>query len=122
MAKSQKPTRAKKSPRRADHHRATKPRLPKQEYMDWRTFDPSTVRGTNAAELAEQLVTYRDHLDELLRHKGKYVIITGREIIGIYADEQEAMREAIDRFGGEHILIKQIVAREPVHYMGGIVY
>ena len=122
MAKSQKSTGTRKSAMRPDNHRVKKPRPPKQEYMDWRTFDPSTVRGTNAAELAEQLVTYREHLDELLRHKGKYVLIRGREIVGIYADEQEAMREAIDRFGGEHILIKQIVAREPVHYMGGIVY
>jgi len=110
MAKSQKPTRAKKSPRRADHHRATKPRLPKQEYMDWRTFDPSTVRGTNAAELAEQLVTYRDHLDELLRHEGKYVVIKGREIVGIYADRDKALIEAATRFGGEPAMVKQIVA------------
>lgn len=121
MAKSQKSTRARKPTRRADHHRVTKPRPPKQRYMDWRTFDPSTVGGTHAAELAEHLVTYRDHLDELLRHKGKYVVIKGREIIGIYADEQEALREAAVRFGTEPALVKQIVAREPIYSMGGFV-
>jgi hypothetical protein len=122
MAKSKKPTRTRKSARRADDYRVKKPRLPKGEYMDWRTFDPSTARGTNAAELAEQLVTYRDHLDELLRHKGNYVLIRGREIVGIYADEQEALLEAAVRFGTEPVLVKQIVAREPIHYMNGIVY
>jgi hypothetical protein len=90
--------------------------------MDRRTFDPSTVRGTHAAELAEQLVTYRDNLEELLRHKGKYVLIRGREIIGIYIDEQDALREAAGRFGSEPVLVKQIVAKEPLFTMGGIVY
>ncbi len=122
MAKSKKPAGTRKSARRADDYRVKKPRLPKPEYMDWRMFDPSTVRGTHAAELAEQLVTYRDHLDELLRHKGKYVIIRGREIIGIYDDEQEALLEAATRFGVEPVLVKQIVAKEPTITLGGVVY
>jgi hypothetical protein len=43
-------------------------------------------------------------------------------IIGIYSDEQEALLEAAVRFGTEPALVKQIVAREPIYYMGGIVY
>jgi hypothetical protein len=72
--------------------------------------------------MIDEMVTYRDHLDELLRDKGKYVVIKGREIIGIYADEREAMIEAATRFGGEPAMVKQIVAKEPFVYMGGIVY
>lgn len=49
-------------------------------------------------------------------------MIKGREIIGIYADEQQALIEAATRFGDEPAMIEQLVAREPFVYMGGIVY
>ena len=76
------------------------------------------ARGTHADSLAKNLVTYRDHLKELLRDKEKYVLIVEGKIIGIYAEEQEASREAIARFGDQPVLIKQIVAREPMISMG----
>jgi hypothetical protein len=122
MAKAPRPTRAKKSARRADNHRVKKPRLPKQEYLDWRTFDPSMFAHNENFKLMEELFTYKAHLKELLRDKGKYVLIKGREVIGIYADEQDALREAAARFGYEPALIKQIAAKEPLITMGGIVY
>jgi hypothetical protein len=101
--------------------RPKKPRLPKAEYIDWRTFDPSMFADNDDA-MIDEMVTYRDHLDELLRHKGKYVVIKGREIVGIYADRDKALIEAATRFGGEPAMVKQIVAKEPFIYMGGIVY
>jgi hypothetical protein len=122
MAKSQKPAQAKKSAQRADSHQAKKPRLPKQQYLDWRTFDLSTFAHNDRFKLMEELLTYRDHLKELLHHKGKYVLIKGREVIGIYADEREAICEAATRFGGEPVLIKQIAVKELIHSMGGIAY
>lgn len=62
MAKSGKPSRAKKSARRADHHQLETPRLPKQEYLDWRTFDPPTFAKNDCFKLMDGLLTYRDHL------------------------------------------------------------
>ncbi len=44
------------------------------EYFDWRTFDPAMLKGGVTAPLAMELVTYRDRLDELLRHKSQYVV------------------------------------------------
>lgn len=122
MAKSQKPTAAKKSAQRADNDRVKKPRLPKQEYLDWRTFDPSMFAQNENFKLMEELFTYKAHLKELLRDEGRYVLIKGREVIGIYADHDDAVREAIDRFGVEPVLIKQIAAKEPLITMGGVVY
>ena len=122
MAKSQKPTRTNKPARRADHHRAKKPRLPKPEYLDWHTFDPSMYAHNENFKLMEELFTYKAHLKELLRDKGKYVLIKGREVVGIYADEQDALREAATRFGYEPVLIKEIAVKEPLITMGGIVY
>jgi hypothetical protein len=115
MAKRKKPT------KRVSNHWPKKWRSPKPELFDWSKFDPSMARGTHAAELAEHLVTYRDHLKELLHDKGKYVLIKGHEVVGIYAERDEAMREAIARFGGQPVLIKQIVAKEPMISMGGVI-
>lgn len=72
--------------------------------------------------MAVHLVTYRDHLKELLRDKGKYVLIKGHDVIGIYEDEDTALREAVARFQDQPVLVKQIVAKEPVHTLGGAAY
>ena len=125
MAKSKEPTRSKKTTRRNGALRpktkTKKWKPPEPEYLDWRTFDPSMFANKDKA-MIDEMLAYRDHLDELLRDEGKYVLIKGREIIGIYADKREAIREAIARFGSESVFVKQIVAREPFIYMGGVVY
>lgn len=106
---------------RASNPRPKKLHLPKPELFDWRKFDPSMVRGTHADVLARDLITYRDHLDELLRDAGKYVLIVAGKIIGIYAEKDDAKREVMARFADQHVLIKQIAAKEPMISMGGVV-
>jgi hypothetical protein len=96
--------------------------MPKPQFTDWRTFDPAKAKWIGTPRLVEELVTYRDNLDELLKHEGKYVLIKGKEIIGIYADRDEVLQQAVDRFRGEPALIKQIVAKEPVVTFGGVVF
>jgi hypothetical protein len=115
MAKKKKPT------RQAADSRPTKWRPPKPRFFDWSKFDPSMVRETGPDSLRDELITYRDHLKELLRDEGKFVLIKGREIIGIYTERNEALREAISRFGGETVLIKRIAAKEPIISMGGVI-
>jgi hypothetical protein len=110
----------KKSIKRAGNSRPKKWHPPKPPLFDWRKFDPTMVRGTHAGLSAKNLVTYRDHLDELLGDKGKYVLIVEGEIIGIYATEDEVRREVMARFADQHALVKQIVAKEPMISMGGV--
>jgi hypothetical protein len=64
------------------------------------------------------LVTYRDRLPELLADEGRYVLIKGRSVIGLFDDREEALREAVSRFRAEPVLVKQIRAREPIHEIG----
>ena len=69
----------------------------------------SVARMPELPGLAEaELTTYRDHLDSLLGDAGKYVVIRGREIIGIYDDFNTAV-ESTSRFAPEPVLVKQIV-------------
>jgi hypothetical protein len=97
---------------------AKKPRY-QPRFKNWRDFDPSKVVGDQT--LVEELTTYRDNLDELLKRKGDYVLIKGRQVIGVFADFQEAIEKAYDHFGGQPALVKQIVARERIHTLGGVI-
>jgi hypothetical protein len=114
MAKKRKPIK-----RATSNSRPKKLRLPKPEFFDWRKFDPSMVRETGPDSLLDEMITYRDNLDELLRDEGKYVLIKGREIIGIYAERHEALEEAVARFGAQAVFVQKIAAKEPYIYLGG---
>jgi hypothetical protein len=79
--------------------------------FDWRDFQPEMLQGNTTLSL--ELTTYRDHLDALLEDAGKYVVIKGREIIGIYADFDTAV-ESSSRFAPEPVFVKQILETEPL--------
>jgi hypothetical protein len=93
-----------------------KPKLPPIPLFNWRTFDPAMLGDDDV--LKEELTSYRDHLDELLKHEGAYVLIKGREVIGIFADKKAALQEAVNRFRDQPALVMQIVEKEPFHYLG----
>ena len=95
------------------------PRMPKPELFDWSKFDPSIHIRDGSSRLVEELVTYRDRLPELLKNKGKYVLIKGSEVIGIYDSRDDALRESIERFRDAPALVMKIVKKEPVWYLGG---
>jgi hypothetical protein len=109
---------AKKAVHRVGNGEAIGKPKPRARVFDWRTFDPAMIADDGAAPLAEELSTYRDRLKELLRRKGSYVLIKGRKVVGIFPLREQALRAAVHRFGGEPVLVKQIVAKEPVHELG----
>ena len=91
---------------------------PQADDFDWRTFDPAMLEGGAEAPLAIELVTYRDRLDELLRHEGQYVVIKGREIAGFYRDRRSAVEAAIAAYGPGPSLVKKVVEKEPIRRIG----
>src|ERR1700734_2670890 len=103
---------------RVNGQSGTSNRQPQAWSRHWRTFDPSKAEGDRS--LIEELTTYRDHLDELLKRKGDYVLTKGREVMGVFADREEAVDKAIELFGGQPALVKRIVAKEPIHTLGGV--
>jgi hypothetical protein len=90
-------------------------------FIDWRNFDPSSLPGGEEAPLATELVTYRDHLDELLKHKGQFVVIKGKSILGYYRDRKVALAAAFKEYGAASVLVKQVVEMEPVRRLGNVV-
>jgi hypothetical protein len=86
--------------------------------IDWRTIDPAMIRGEGIP--IEELLTYREKLDELLRNApGQFVLIVGREIIACFPDFDGAAELAAEHFGGRKVLIKKIAPTEPIHSLGG---
>jgi hypothetical protein len=91
---------------------------PQADDFAWRTFDPAMLQGGAEALLATELVTYWDRLDELLTHKGQYVLIKGPVVAGFFRDRKSAVAAAIAAYGPGPVLIKKIVERESVRRIG----
>jgi hypothetical protein len=86
--------------------------------FNWRDFDPAMLNGKD--DLAVELTAYRDNLDTLLKDRGKYVVIKGSDIIGIYRAHKAAMETAF-HFAPEPVLVKKIVEEEPAREIGHVV-
>jgi hypothetical protein len=102
--------------------RSTSKRVPAKplvpDEVDWRDFDPSCLPGGQGATLATELVTYRDRLDELLEHRGEFVVIKEKSILGFYRHRQAALAAAHQAYGAVPVLVKQVVEKEPVRRLG----
>ncbi len=79
------------------------------------------LKGGSHARLVTELLTYRDRLDELLRHEGQYVLIKGRVVAGFFHDRKSAVAAAIARYGPGPVLIKKVVEQEPVRRIGNAI-
>jgi len=63
--------------------------------------------------LSQELETYGRHQAELLGSaEGKFVLIRGGEVVGVYEAKQDALREGYERFGNVPFLVKQVVKVE----------
>ena len=59
---------------------------------------------------------YRREVGRLLGegHEGRWVLIRGEEIVGIWDTEEEADRVRVERFLMQDVLMHRILVREPV--------
>ena len=62
-----------------------------------------------AEKLVEELNTYEGNKETLLRESnGKFVLIKGNTIIGVYDTQNDAVKIGIDKFGNTPFLVKKI--------------
>jgi len=64
--------------------------------------------------LEQELATYREKLPELLEHRGKYVVICGKEVIGTFNDYEDALQAGYRQCGLDPFLVKKIEEVESV--------
>lgn len=75
-----------------------------------------------AQVLAKERETFERHREELLaEHEGKYVLIRGDQVYGIFDTEMDAVRAGFQRFGRVPMFVKEIERVEtPITIGGGL--
>jgi hypothetical protein len=68
------------------------------------------------ANLQTELKTYLEHRERLLEQEGKFVVIHGSEVAGVWDTYEDALKDGYQRFGLEPFLVKQIEGTEPVQF------
>lgn len=64
--------------------------------------------------LEKELAYYDDARDALLsEHEGKFVLIVGESLAGVFDSSDTAYEHGLREFGNEPFLIKQVVRDEP---------
>src|SRR5271165_5087894 len=76
---------------------------------------------TSDGPIAREWNFYRREVGRLLAegNEGKWVLIKGEKIIGIWDTEEEANQVRLQRFRLQHVLMKKIQTSEPVLRCGG---
>jgi hypothetical protein len=69
------------------------------------------------AALETELDTYRDNLPKMLLDEGKFALIHGHEVAGIFDTYADALNEGYKLFKLEQFLVKQIQAVEQAHFL-----
>ena len=66
--------------------------------------------------LEQEMETYRHQLAELQTYEGKFALIHGTQVVGVFGTYEDALKEGYEKFGLEPFLVKQIHAVEQVQH------
>ena len=68
--------------------------------------------------LEKELETYGRELPRLLReHAGKFVLVHGDEVAGVFDTDEEAVEAGDERFGLEAFLVQRVQEKDPVRFI-----
>lgn len=66
--------------------------------------------------LEREMATYQANLMDILSSEGRFVVIKGDEILGMWDFYEEALEAGYDEYGLEPFLVKKIQQSEPVYH------
>ena len=66
--------------------------------------------------LEKEVATYEKKLEELSPHEGKFVLIHGNDVAGIWDTYVDALRAGYQQFGLDECLVKKIQWTETVQH------
>jgi hypothetical protein len=72
------------------------------EVEKWKVIMKTKVNiplGEEAGPFAVECDTLRQHIDEVAKHPGEYVLVKGRQIVGYFKDFEAGLTEGYKRFG-----------------------
>jgi hypothetical protein len=89
---------------------------PQQPTIHWSEL----AEAPSGSRIATEWNFYRNQVGRLLNEKqeGRWLLIKGEQIIGIWDTEQEAEDVRRQRFPMQDVLMKQICEREPILRIG----
>ena len=67
--------------------------------------------------LRTELDTYKENLGKWSDENGKFVLIKGQEVVGVYPTSLDALQEGYKRFKLDSFLVKQISIVEQIHFV-----
>ncbi|MBI2927900.1 MAG: hypothetical protein HYY24_19595 [Verrucomicrobia bacterium] len=65
-------------------------------------------------QLQTALQSYRRHLPDLLAEQGKFALLAGDELVGVFGTYEDALTIGYEKFGLKTFLVKQILAEDEV--------
>jgi len=71
--------------------------------------------------LERELETYKSKLGELTASEGKFALIHGDQVDGVFDTYADAIKEGYAKFGLEPFLVKQIQAVERIQFVSRFV-
>ena len=66
--------------------------------------------------LEKELQTYQQKRQELLANEGKFVLIHGDEVAGIWDTYEDALKLDYEKYGLKPFLVKRIEAVDTINY------
>ena len=66
--------------------------------------------------LEKEIETYNRELPKLLSQQGKFVVISGDKVAGIFVSYEDALKAGYEKCGLKPFLVKRIQAVEQVQY------
>jgi hypothetical protein len=67
--------------------------------------------------LEKEFETYKSKLPELREEQGKFALIHGETLVGVYSAYEDALKAGYERLGLVPFLVKQIQAIEQVQFI-----
>ncbi|MEK6371899.1 MAG: hypothetical protein AABO58_04310 [Acidobacteriota bacterium] len=71
--------------------------------------------------LEKELETYHAKLSELIAEEGKFVLIQGDEVAGVFTSAEDAIKIGYEKFKLSPFLVKQIQSVERVQFISRFV-
>jgi len=62
--------------------------------------------------LAKEYAAFKRHLPQLLLQEGKFVLVHGSDVIGVFDSYSDALTAGYEKFGLENFLVKRISSVE----------
>lgn len=75
-----------------------------------------TIEVTMPKELEKELQTYQERLPSLLAQEGKFVVICGTDVVGVFGTYEDALKAGYGKCGVSPFLVKKIQSVEQFQY------